>query len=160
MDSVTIRGKHQAAPNTLSDGEESPVLVDDTGRLEVTTASGGVVVVSFDPPSSYNSITTGTLLDSDVVNAAPGTILDVNGFNASAGVRFFQLFDAVAVPGNGTTPDTIPIQIPAGVHFSITFADGQGQSFATGISWASSTTQLDLTLTGAPDMIIEIGFRT
>ena len=159
MDATTARGKFQAVPQTLSDGEEGPIQIDNTGAVVVTSSGGGAVVVTFDPPSTYNSIASGSLEDSDVVNAAPATVLDVNGFNASASVRFFQLFNTVAVPGNGATPFTIPIQIPAGVHFSITFADGQGQSFDTGVSWASSTTQLDLTLTGAPDMIIEIGFR-
>ena len=42
MDATTIRGRFQAVPQTLSDGEEGPVQVDNTGRLIVTSSAGGV----------------------------------------------------------------------------------------------------------------------
>ena len=86
-------------------------------------------------------------------------MLDVNGFNASVDTRFFQLYNLVAVPADGVVPFTIPIQVDPGTHFSVSFANSQGQRFSTGVSWASSTTQLVKTITGAADMIIEIGFR-
>ncbi len=158
MDGIRIQGRFQAIPQTLSDGEDGPVQVDNTGRLVTTSTPGGVTLVAFDPPLSFNSIG-GGLATSGVIRASPGTLLDVNGYNASGETRFFQLFNTVAVPPDTTVPATIPIEVAAGTHFSITFADSQGQTFSTGITWASSTTQLTKTITGAADMIIEAGHR-
>lgn len=155
--------KYVAAPGVLADGQGTEVRCTSDGALVVAGGgAGGVVLVEFSPPSSYESITeapAGTLKNSGVIQAAPGTLLDVNGYNGAGETRYFQLFDEVAVPADTTVPDSIPIEIPALTHFSLTFADSQGKAFGTGISWCSSTTQLTKTLSGAGDMIINAQFR-
>jgi hypothetical protein len=151
-----IRARYRAVPGVLVDGQETELRVDSSGAL-VTTGAGGGGAVTFTPPSS--SDTGGTLDDEDTIVAAPATLLDVNGYNDSSDVRYFQLFDAVAPPADTSIPVTTVVRVPGKSNFSISFADGQGRSFAVGISWASSTTATTKTLTGAADMQVNAQYR-
>lgn len=156
--------KFVAAPGTLADGQRTETRCNAQGALVVAGdgGGGGALPVQYAPPLSYDSITVapvGTLKDSGVIVAAPGTLLDINGYNGAAATRYFQLFDLVAVPADTTVPNTIPLEVPAGTHFSLTFAAGQGRPFVVGIVWCSSTTQLTKTLSPAPDMIINAQYR-
>jgi len=157
---MQILVRHEPAPGTLGAGQSTVARCTDDGILLVSGGGGGVAVeVIQEPPLSYDSIVLGGLAGSGVIRAASGTLLDANGYNASVAVRYFQLFDAAAVPAPGTVPATIPIEVPPGVHFSIAFADSMGRRFASGISWASSTTQLIYTPTPVGDMIINAQYR-
>jgi hypothetical protein len=147
----------RAAPGVLADGQQTQLRCDATGALITTGGGGGGGAVTFTPPSSFD--TGGTLAASGVIRAAAGTLLDVNGFNDSDDVRFFQLYDRAAVPVDGAVPATVVIRVPAHSNFSISFADGQGRSFSTGITWASSTTLTTKTETGVADMQVNAQFR-
>ena len=144
----------------LPDGQFSPVRCDEDAILLVKGSSGGGgLPVSFAPPLTFESILGGSLVNSGIVRASPGTLIDVNLYNASAVVVFFQLYDTIAVPADGAIPSTLVLQVPPMSHFSFSPGDGQGKTFATGITFASSTTLLTKTLTAAPDFIVTISHR-
>lgn len=126
------------------DGTDFPfVLVDSTGAIILSAAGGGT------EPASYDSAIDAA---SGIILAAPCTILELHGYNSAGADRYFQLFNAVAVPADGATPAMMPVRVPAGEHFSLTFC--AGRRFSTGCCWCSSTTRATKTLTGAPDMTI------
>ena len=158
MGRVHILGQVYAVPPVIASGPAVPAMTP-AAHLIVAGGGGAPIAVTFTPPSSFDSIGAGVFVTSGVISAAPGTLLDINGFNAASSTRFFQLFDAVAVPGDGVPPITIPITVPAQSHFTLTFADGQGRTFSTGIAFCSSSTQLLKTITLIPDMIINAQFR-
>lgn len=148
-----------STPGAVAAGQKTRIRCDATGLLLVGGGGGGgAVVVEFNPASDYLSLP--GLQTSDVIIAAAATILSVDVFNASASVRFFQLFDAAAVPADTTVPDAMPLQVLPNSHASIEFAAGQGIDFATGISWASSSTQITKTITGVADMIVQAQLRS
>ena len=155
-----VLARFVAVAPTLPDGQFSAVRCDDDAILLVKGASGGGgLPVSFSPPLTFNSITTGSFVSSGVVRASPGTLIDVNVYNAASAIRFFQIYDTIAVPADGAIPDTMVLQVPPMSHFSFSPGNGQGETFSTGITFASSTTQLTKTLTGVPDFIVNIAHR-
>ncbi len=155
---LSILGVFRLVPGVLLDGQKTLLRVDTSGALVVTGGGGGgAIVVVSSVPLSFD--TGGVLGDEDVIRADPGTLLDINGFNNAAGIRFFMLFNAIASPANGAAPAVLPIQVPPMSHFSLVLANSQGREFDTGITWASSTTNFTLTLTGAPDMLINAQHR-
>lgn len=157
-DRITIAGQVYAVAPVVASGPGIPAMTTACELIVAGPGGGGAVQVEFVPPSSYDSIGPGTLSASGVVTAAPATLLCCNVYNAAVGTRYFQLFDAVFVPGDGTPPATIPIAIPGLSHGYLTFAAGQGRDFSTGISWANSSTLLVKTLAG-PELIVNAQFR-
>lgn len=81
-----------------------------------------------------------------VVSAVASRPLQFEGRNTSVNDRFWMLFNAAALPANGTVPDLVPYRVPAGSNFSIVL---EPSLYATGITWAWSTTLLTLTVAGA-----------
>lgn len=155
--SISVRARFRAVPGVLADGQPTELRVDSSGALVTTGAGGGgVVIVQFSVPSSFN--TTGAGATSGVIRATPGTLLDVNGVSVVGALRFFQLFNLVAVPANGTVPLFV-VRVPAVTNFSVSFADSMGMSFGTGITWACSTTAGTLTLTATADFIVNAQHR-
>src|SRR3990172_7854375 len=118
--SISVRARFRAVPGVLVDGQPTELRVDASGALVVSTGGGGVVIVQFGVPTSFD--TGGVLAASGVIRATPGTLLDVNGFNQPGAVRFFQLFDSAVVPADCAVPVVLPIRVPANTHFSISFA--------------------------------------
>ena len=154
---TSILAPFRAAPGVLTDGQKTLLRVDASGALVVVGGGDGGLPMVFQPPLSFD--TGGVLADSGIIRATPGTLLDINGFNNDAAIRFFMLFNTVVVPVDFKEPVTIAIQVAPGSHFRLTFASSQGRSFGTGITWASSTTNFLKTLTGAPDMLINAQHR-
>ena len=146
--SVNILGVHRAAPGTLAAGEKAQATLTDDARLRVD-ASGGTapIVVRFSTPDSFDS--GAALVGEGAILAAPGTLVDVQVYNASTGTIFLQLFNTVAPPANGTAPVTVPVEVPPSANATITFAAGQGRAFSTGISFAASSTLLTKTTVAA-----------
>lgn len=70
--------------------------------------------------------------------------------NGNAATRYLLLFDAAALPANGTVPDAPPLQIPADGTGSLDLGDGS--LFLNGLVAASSTTAQTLTI-GSADAI-------
>ena len=155
-----IVARFVTVPPILPSGQYSPVRCDDDAILLVKGSSGGGgLPVSFAPPLTFESILGGSLVNSGIVRVTPGTLIDVNLFNASAVVVFFQIYDTIAVPADTAIPSTLVLQVPPTSHFSYSPGDGQGKTFATGITFASSTTLLTKTLTAVPDFIVTIAHR-
>jgi hypothetical protein len=121
---------------------------------------GGAMPIVFEPPAwQYESIGAGVLSNSGVMRIVASTLIEVTCINLSAASIFFQVFDALAVPADGTAPVTTPIIVPAGKNMTWSPNLGQGYVFSTGIAWCSSTTALTKTLTAAPDMTVSAGGR-
>lgn len=89
---------------------------------------------------------------SGVIKASAGHLESIfASFDGGAAVRWLQVFDAAAVPVNGTRPTLNGIVGPNGiVSFSLTDpADPSatpGRAYATGIVWAISSTAAALTI--------------
>lgn len=157
-DRITIVGQVYAVPPVIASGKAIPAMTDAAELIVAGPGGGGAIVVEFEPPSSYDSIGPGALASAGVITAGPATLLDLNVYNASTALRYVQLFDAGAVPVDGTPPATIPIAVPGLSHGYLSFANGQGRDFAAGISWANSSTLLLKSLAG-PELIINAQFR-
>lgn len=91
------------------------------------------------------------VLTGEAVKATPGALVSLRGHNYSGSTRYIHLFNAAAVPTNGTAPSILPIAVAAGADFSLDIPK-DGVWFTTGIAWASSQTRDTLTITGAADV--------
>lgn len=136
----------RAAPAVLADGQGTALRCDANGRLLITTIDT--------PPSRYNS---GGDVASQLISAGVRSLQQVLGFNAEAGNLFFQMFDAIALPANGTLPIWPGVLVPPGTNFGVTWEEGL--PFATGIFWAASTTRTTLTVTLGAGMSMGGVFR-
>lgn len=105
------------------------------------------------PVSTYNS---NGLLDGEAVSTTPVIVKEVRVTNASGATRYIQLFDAAALPADGTVPSMLPVVIINGAVLSIAFPEGR--LFGTGLCWCSSTTQATKTIGGATDFWMEIDY--
>lgn len=86
---------------------------------------------------------------SQVLKTSRGRILYLNAYNNNAAVRYLMLFDATALPANGTTPllmqaMTATASIPKELAFP-----PEGMTFTNGLVIAVSSTAASLTLAGA-----------
>jgi hypothetical protein len=84
---------------------------------------------------------------SSITRTAKGRLLFAAGFNSGASDLFFQVFDAVAVPADGTIP-RLSLLIPAGGTFGFS-PRPDIMKFDNGIVWCVSTTVATKTIAGA-----------
>jgi len=130
-----------------------------------------VYLTSFEGPSTDRSLTpvtntgggaasfTRTRNSSGVVKATPGNLVTMFGtfvVNGGAGTRWLMIFDAAALPANGTAPKVSSIPMTGvDIVFSLSLEDpgdpiaAPGLPMATGIVWAISSTESTLTLDAA-----------
>ena len=145
-----VRVVFRDAPGVLVDGQET----------DLRSTSDGALVVSAGAPSVPTSFDTGgTAAQSGVIKASPGVLLDVNGHNDLGAVRYFLLFDAIAVPGAGAVADVTPIRITSRANFSISFADSLGRTFTVGIAWATSTSASSLIIPGVASLMVNAQYN-
>ena len=108
-----------------------------------------------DPPaaSTEGSPTTNQAAANDrVVSATPTRPLLFFGRSVAAVTIYFMVFDAAVIPVvNGTAPIMTPLQVLAGAHFSLAL---EPVPTAVGLVWASSTTDVTLTLSGGADLLV------
>lgn len=76
------------------------------------------------------------------------------GYNRNAATRFLQVFDADALPVNGTVP-LLVIEIAAGAAFNLVLTDPadpppSGLGMSLGILWASSSNEANLVAAAGP----------
>lgn len=141
-------------------GAEAPITAGQFAYLRIDPGTGGLITASAGPAagavSAYDS---GGDVASLTVAVVAATLHSVFGSidPAVVGNRFIHLFNAIALPVNGTVPNFAPIQVGAGEEFSIVFP--QGRPFATGIVITLSTTRETLTIAAA-DMWISGEFAT
>lgn len=122
------------------------------GSLSVTMATDQTDIpvnrrAQTDAGGVLNATTTGGVVASLVVKANAGNLIKVKGWNNQAGTRYIQVFDATALPANGTIP-LITHQVSGTSNFE--FDCGEfGRPFTTGIVIATSTTATTLTVAAA-----------
>jgi hypothetical protein len=75
-----------------------------------------------------------------LASAAPEQLMTIEGYSATPGGRWLMVFDATALPGNGTFP---ALAVPAQRRFRRRRFDSQ--MFARGIYWAASSSPITLT---------------
>lgn len=107
--------------------------------------AGGTSIVTPTTPTRYDS---GGFDTDALIAAGARRLVDVHGLLVSSVIgppRWFMLFDAAALPANGTIPDTAPVFLAAGsTQFSLDYEFGD--PFTTGIYWACSSTEGVLTV--------------
>lgn len=120
------------------DGTLDECQLDDSKNLKVvvvaTTTPPGAPKPAWDDPPA--------MLSERVVRAAPATLQQFFGFSETYG--FLHIFDAIAVPPDGTPP---AIALPIwgfGSPFTLPLS-AQGRDFVNGIVWAFSSTPAVLT---------------
>ena len=119
------------------DGNLDECQLDADKNLKVTVVSTAATPA---PKSSWDDPP--GLLAEHVVRNAPGTLLQLFGFSQNYG--FLHIFDAAAVPPDGTLP---AISLPVwgfGSPFALPL-NAQGRDFTNGIAWAFSSTAAALT---------------
>lgn len=87
------------------------------------------------------------------VATAAKKVRSVYGSNGGAAC-WLMLFDAAAVPADGTAPSVPPVYIGANGYAGYDFGT-YGRVFANGVSWAASSTFATLTAIGAATMFVE-----
>lgn len=95
--------------------------------------------------------TTAALAASLVVRADGGRLFAIDGYNGSASDQYIQVFDAAALPANGTVPKMV-MPVPAGSYF--TFYWPMGKPFTTGIVICNSSTAATKTI-GSADCLFD-----
>jgi hypothetical protein len=115
----------------------------DDNRYTYTTADdvlGGGKPLKEDNPVALEA--------SSVSRTDAGKILFAYGYNTSASLLFFQLFNATSLPVDTTVPRLSGIPVPASGTFSFSPRNDVIR-FDTGIVWALSTTLATLTVATA-----------
>lgn len=116
------------------DGTLSECRLDGDGSLRVTIAGESIEPAWDDSPG---------LISNRVVKATACTLLHLSGYSESSG--YLHVFDANALPANGTKPTLAPVPIWWGWTISLPLPT-RGRAFKAGIVWAVSTTAEKLTL--------------
>jgi hypothetical protein len=97
---------------------------------------------------------TNALAASLVVKTGPGRLYNLTVFNSNAAAQFILLFDAVALPANGTAACTV---LKVATVASQVFNWNPGRVFLTGIVVVNSSTEPTLTV-GAADCFYDAQF--
>lgn len=126
------------------DGSLSECRLDTDGNLRVTLASDAIEPAWDDSPG---------LVAHRVVKAAPATLLHLSGYSESSG--YLHVFDAAALPSNGTIPSVAPLTIWWGWSIALPLPP-RGRAFKSGIVWAVSTTAEKLTLDPAGRAFVNV----
>ena len=142
MSTAAIKGRYSLVPPVAADGQFPFILTDAAGRILVASAAstGGL--------TNYNQ----AAANDRVVSATPTRPLLFFGRSVAAVTIYFMVFDAAVIPVvNGTAPIMTPLQVLAGAHFSLAL---EPVPTAVGLVWASSTTDVTLTLSGGADLLV------
>jgi hypothetical protein len=90
-----------------------------------------------------------------LVSNGPEQLVTVQGYPAAAGARWLMLFDALALPANGTYP---AMAVPATRAYRLDRFDTQG--FRYGVTWAASSTPITLTFDPTADFRVDVEVLT
>jgi hypothetical protein len=127
-----------------ADGSLAECRLDNDGNLRVTLASEAIEPAWDDSPG---------LVAHRVVKATPCTLLHLSGYSESSG--YLQVFDANALPANGTKPTLAPAPIWWGWTIALPLPP-RGRVFKNGVVWAVSTTAETLTLDSAGRAFVNV----
>lgn len=110
-----------------------------------------ICIVQSAPPRGPTQYDPQAFGNGENIVPGPAVFLSVIATNKSAGILWIMFFDAITIPGNGSIPIFVPLQVAANAQASLSLNDGQGgatlsgRPCTTGISWAVSTTPGTLT---------------
>jgi hypothetical protein len=105
------------------------------------------IVPQPDPQLAPDNSPSTALEASRVIKASPGVLYGLSGYNANAGTRYIQLFNATAVPADAAVP-VFTYPVAAGAPFNIDLGV-YGMGFSIGISVCSSSTGPTKTVSAA-----------
>jgi hypothetical protein len=147
------------------DNEARAALADRYGRLWSRLHDGTAPISAVNPlPVTAMGPSAAVTWDSQeansaVVNAASSNLIHVYGTNKGPTRLYFMLFNAVALPANGTVPFVAHIPIPANDGTFSLDISGEAKTFGTGLTWGISTTPSTLTAyVGAVVTFIDTGY--
>lgn len=146
-----------AVPSGDNEGREPSVTPQ--GAVWVAIDGTNPVIPAFSTKTYFNSV---SILSNGLVFTGASDIITIFGTkNSVAALRYLQIFDAIALPVNGTVPKISVPLATANAYFSIDYPvlPQVPRQFTTGIYFAMSTTQSTLTLaaTGLVWVNAEIG---
>lgn len=121
-------------------GDLVRILADKLGRLWVVQAAPAV------SPWTKTATTSPTGEASRSV-AVPATWLEAVAYNNTGAPAFLMIFDAIALPANGTVPSVTCIAVGVGDTVAVDVGP-DGLTFTTGVTVALSSTPLTLTVVG------------
>jgi hypothetical protein len=109
------------------DGALEECRLDAAGNLRVAIANDSPEPTWDDSPG---------FVSHRVVKVGPCTLLHLSASADSSG--YLQVFDAAALPADGTRPTIAPVLLWPGVTIVVPLPE-RGRTFKTGIVWAVST---------------------
>ena len=98
-----------------------------------TPTSGTTGLVEDATP--FNDTTLGAE-SASVSKASPGMLYEFIATNASGSTQWFQIFDRITTPPNGTAP---LMSFPVAASSTVSLSPRAGRQFTTGITWGWST---------------------
>ncbi|MBI2388627.1 MAG: hypothetical protein HYV09_03335 [Deltaproteobacteria bacterium] len=119
------------------DGSLEECRLDADGNLRVVVATDSLEPAWDDSPG---------FVAHRIVKATSGTLLHLSGYSESSG--YLHVFDATALPADGTKPTLAPALLWSGWTIAVPLPP-RGRVFKNGIVWAVSTTAEALTLDAA-----------
>ena len=161
------------APGTSASGTKVQPATGGAGVSDTTTqrvafaTDANTIQVSQTTPGTTNGVTlvpstaaaanlltsgTAAQVSNRVVKATAGTLFLAIGYNNNAATRYLQVFNAAALPADGTVPNLPPISVATGQNWSLNLGE-YGYAFTTGIVIANSTTAATLTIASADQFI-------
>lgn len=134
-----------------ADGKIRAQQANNDGAALVSIANSalpsGAATSALQSAAPLTNIHSPALEASHVLSATPCKVRSVKAINTGAAPLYLMLFDAAALPANGTAPSRVPIPIAAGDVNGDTWEGST--AFATGCVAALSSTVATLTVAGA-----------
>lgn len=146
---VRALGQYSAAAPVLPNGAESPLRVDVDSVLLVRDV-GAVPPI---PPVLNQAMGYDAWR---VLSNFETHLYSLVGYNASAAIRYFMLFEQAFLPPNGSVPFYPPIECLPLSNFAVTFEPVTWGIRMNGCMWAASSTPNSLTVIGTPDLFAAI----
>lgn len=110
--------------------------------------------------SVANATSVSSALEASRVVVAGGSgirCFTITGWNSKASDQWIMVFDAAAVPANGTVYPLATILAPAGYQFSFNWPGGR--PFTSGVAVCNSTTAPTTKTIGSSDCLFDINYR-
>ena len=135
-------------------------LVDAAGAALPASSKTTCNFVAFIAPGSDGETLRNTQWSSKhgaqaLVSNGPEQLVTVQGYPAAAAARWLMVFDAIALPANGTYP---AMAAPARRAYRLHRSDTQG--FRYGVYWAASSTPMVLTFDPGADLRVDVEVLT
>ena len=162
--SLLIGGEFNTSPTTITNGNASPLQLDNTGKLLVncTGCSAGSTVSLI--PATSGGVTLAHTVSAASTNAtslkgSAGQVYDACVNSNAAYPVYFKLYNKATAPTVGTDTPVRVVEAQAGVPTCI--KTEEGYAFATGIAWAltKGITDADSTAVLLSDATIEISYK-